>query len=83
MRRWQRTRQRDEPPKMATAPKLVPSRSVGIDSRVKSWIDNVLAPLLVREFLGQTKHKGGKILKFGGHVVQCHRSKASPDEVSK
>jgi hypothetical protein len=36
---------------MATALKFVRDPGTGIDPEVKSWIDNVLVPALVREFL--------------------------------
>lgn len=36
---------------MATALKFVRESETGIDPEVKSWIDNVIVPSLVREFL--------------------------------
>ena len=36
---------------MATALKFVRESGTGIDPEVKSWIDNVIVPALVREFL--------------------------------
>jgi hypothetical protein len=38
---------------MATALKFVRDSGTGIDPEVKSWIDNVIVPALVREFLAK------------------------------
>ena len=40
---------------MAAPPKLVSPRKKPIDPEVKIWIDNVIVPTLVREFLASEK----------------------------
>jgi hypothetical protein len=43
---------------MATAPKFVSPRKKPLGPGVKSWIDNVIVPALVREFLASEKKDG-------------------------
>jgi len=43
---------------MATALKFVHESEPGIDPEVKSWIDNVIVPSLMREFLEDQTHEG-------------------------
>jgi len=47
---------------MAAALKFVHESEPGIDPEVKSWIDNVIVPSLVREFL-EDRAKEGPVLK--------------------
>jgi hypothetical protein len=63
---------------VATAPKIVSPRNKPIDPRVKSWIDNVIVPTLVREFLASGK-QSGESRDGGSPVVQCADSNASPE----
>lgn len=59
---------------MATAPKFVspPGREL-LDPQVKSWIDNVIVPALLREFLEQSELSGSK---SASAMVECSDSKA-------
>jgi hypothetical protein len=45
---------------MATAAKLAPPRNASLDPQLKSWIDNVIVPAMVREFLEQSAPNGSK-----------------------
>ena len=63
---------------MAAAPKLVSPRTKPIDPRVKSWIDNVIVPTLVREFLASRKQNGDS-LDSDAPMLQCSDRKASPE----
>jgi hypothetical protein len=63
---------------MATAPKLGPG---GINPEVKSWIDNVLVPTMVKEYLAYER-KRGKASNFDAPpVIECSDIKASPEGV--
>ena len=48
---------------MATALKFVRESGTGIDPEVKSWIDNVIVPALVREFL-EDRAKEDSVLRL-------------------
>ena len=48
---------------MATALKFVQESGTGIDPEVKSWIDNVIVPALVREFL-EDRAKEDSVLRL-------------------
>lgn len=65
---------------MATAPKLVSPQSVLLDSQVKSWIDNVIVPVLVREFLEQSESISTKSTAL---VVECPDTRAFSREGHK
>jgi hypothetical protein len=65
--------------KVATAPKLVSPRNRSLDPCVKSWIDNVIVPTLVREYLASEK-KSGESLNCDAPMVTCSDCKASPEE---
>jgi hypothetical protein len=65
---------------MATAPKLASPRSAPLDPQVKSWIDNVIVPAMVREFLEQSKSNS---FKFAPHVVECFDSRVFSREGHK
>jgi hypothetical protein len=45
---------------------------------VKSWIDEVIVPTLVREFLASDK-KCGEYFEDGARMVQCTDIKASTE----
>jgi len=53
-------------------------RPAGIDPKVKSWIDNVIVPTLVREYLA-SERKSGESLNGVAPMVQCSDPKASPE----
>jgi hypothetical protein len=55
---------------VATALKLVSPRKKPLDPQVKSWIDNVIVPTLVREFLASEK-KQGESMDCDASMVQC------------
>lgn len=57
---------------MATAPKLVQSQRALLDPQVKSWIDNIIVPVMVREFFEQSESTP----KSAGPVVECFVNKA-------
>lgn len=63
---------------MATAPKLVSPRKKPLDPQVKSWIDNVIVPTLVREFLASEK-KQRESADDGAPMVQCTFVETSPE----
>lgn len=65
---------------MATAPKLVSSQSALLDQQVRSWIDNVIVPAMVREFLARSGSNGPK---SAGSVVECFDSTAFSREGQK
>jgi len=48
---------------MATALKFVRESGTGIDPEVKSWIDNMIVPALVREFL-EDRAKEDSVLRL-------------------
>ena len=48
---------------MATALKFVRESGTGIDPEVKSWIDNVIVPALVHEFL-EDRAKEDSVLRL-------------------
>ena len=49
---------------MAIAAKLVPPQSSPLDPRVKSWIDNVIVPILVREYLASEKQSAESFNRY-------------------
>jgi hypothetical protein len=61
---------------MATSPKLGP---VGINPEVKSWIDNVIVPTMVKEFLASERSRGDVSNFDAPPVVECSDIKASPE----
>jgi hypothetical protein len=63
---------------MATAPKLGP---VGINPEVKSWIDNVIVPTMVKEFLASWRGRGDVSNVDAPPVVEFSDNKASPEGV--
>lgn len=63
---------------MATAPKLGP---VGIYPEVKSWIDNVIVPTLVKEFLASERSRGNMSNLGAPPVVKCSDVTALPEGV--
>ena len=63
---------------VASAPKLVSPRKRPLDPRVKSWIDNVIVPTLVREYLASEK-KVGESLDCDAAMVQCIDIETSPE----
>jgi hypothetical protein len=65
---------------MPTATKLVPPGTGPLDPQVKSWIDNVIVPTLVREFLSSQKARA-ESLTCAVPVVQCVAVNASPEGV--
>src|SRR5215472_313694 len=67
-------------PKMPTAPKLVSPRHPPLDPELKSWIDNVIVPAMVREFLEQSESYGSKVATS---VVQSFDSRAFSREGHK
>lgn len=62
---------------MATASKLGPA---AISPEVKSWINNVIVPTLVREYLA-AERKRSESPNFDAPVVECSDIKASPEGV--
>jgi hypothetical protein len=48
-----------------------------LDPQVKSWIDNVIVPTLVKEYLASEKQRG-ESLNGGTTMVQYSDSKTSP-----
>ena len=62
--------------KVANAPKLVSPRNVRLDAQVKSWIDNVIVPTLVREYLASEKQRD-EPLNCDKLMVQFSNSKTS------
>jgi hypothetical protein len=65
---------------MATAPKLVSPPSALLDPQVKSWIDNVIVPAMVREFLEQSESNSSKSTT---PVVECFDGRAFSREGRK
>lgn len=63
---------------MATARKLGP---VCINPEVKSWIDNVIVPTLVREYLASKRSRGDESRFDASPVVEFSDIKASPEGV--
>jgi hypothetical protein len=59
---------------MAAPSKLVSLRNRSLDPQVKSWIDNVIVPTLVREYLASQK-QSVESLKSDTPMVQCRESK--------
>jgi hypothetical protein len=64
---------------MPTQTKLGAPRSAGINPEVKSWIDNVIVPVLVKEYLASAE-KCGKSLQGRNPTVQCPDSKNISEE---
>jgi hypothetical protein len=62
---------------MATAPKFVSPRKKPLDPQVKSWIENVIVPTLVREFLASEK-KQRESVDCDSPMVQCTDLETSP-----
>jgi hypothetical protein len=50
--------------------------STDIKPEVKSWIDNVIVPVLVREYLASEQERN-EALQFDAHVVLCSDIKDS------
>jgi hypothetical protein len=67
---------------MAAAPKLVSPRTKPLDPQVKGWIDNVIVPTLVREYLASEK-KHGASPDSDALMVQCTDIETSPPEESQ
>jgi hypothetical protein len=61
---------------VTTARKLVHPRKRTLDPRLKSWIDRVIVPTLVREYLASEK-KSGKMLGGDAPIIQSSDLKAS------
>jgi hypothetical protein len=64
---------------VATVPKIVSPRNKPLDPRVKSWIDNVIVPTLVREYLASQK-KSVEPRDCDAPVIECADIEASPEE---
>jgi hypothetical protein len=64
---------------MPTQAKPGTPRSAEINSEVKSWIDNVIVPVLVKEYL-DSEEKRGKPLRAEKPMVQCPDSKNTSEE---
>jgi hypothetical protein len=62
---------------VATTAKLVSSRSRPLDPQVKGWIDNVIVPTLVSEYLASENKYRNSILP-DEPMVQCPDRKVSP-----
>jgi hypothetical protein len=56
--------------KVANALKPVSPRNLPLNPQVKSWLDNVIVPTLVREYLASEK-KCGESLYSDAPMVQC------------
>jgi hypothetical protein len=65
---------------MATATKPVSPGTGPLDPQVKSWIDNVIVPTLVREFLASQK-KRAEAVTCDAPVVQSAAVDASSEGV--
>lgn len=63
---------------MTTAPKLVPPQKKALDPRLKSWIDNVIVPTLVQEYLACEK-KTGEASAGDAAMLQSTDTKASTE----
>ena len=63
---------------MKTATKLGP---VGINLDLKNWIDNVIVPTLVKEYLSSERNRGDVSNLGVSPVVECFVIKASPEGV--
>lgn len=64
--------------KVAYAAELVSPRNLPLDPQVKSWLDNVIVPVLVREYLASEK-KRGESLDPDAPMVQCSDNNASTE----
>ena len=64
--------------KVATVPKLVSPPKRPLHPRLKSWIDNVIVPLLVREYIAAEK-KCGESLNVVTPMVDCSKIEDSPE----
>ena len=62
---------------MVTATKL---ESVGINPELKSWIDNVVVPTLVKEYLA-SERSCAEVSNHDSGVVECSSIQASPEGV--
>jgi hypothetical protein len=65
---------------MATQAKLGAPRAAAINPEVKSWIDNVIVPTLVREYLASERERS-EASNCERPVVQFPRIQASPEGV--
>jgi hypothetical protein len=63
---------------MATAAK---SGSAGINPEVKNWIDNVIVPTLVKEYLATERTRSEAPSNFDASVIEFSDIQASPEEV--
>jgi hypothetical protein len=63
--------------KVAIAPKPASPREKSLDPQVKSWIDNVIVPTLVREYLA-FHNKCREPLEPDATMVHCSNLNASP-----
>ncbi len=63
---------------MATATKL---GAVGINPEVKSWIDNVIVPMMVKQYLASERNRGNMSNFDAPPVVEFSNIKASPEGV--
>ena len=66
---------------MATALKFVRESGTGIDPEVKSWIDNVIVPALVREYLTETQRENSALASETRIVAECGANSAATAEV--
>jgi hypothetical protein len=55
-------------------------RPAGINPAVKGWIDNVIVPTLVREYLASEPERS-ESASLDAPMVECTDTKASPEEV--
>jgi hypothetical protein len=60
---------------VATVAKL----ATAIDPEVKSWIDNVIVPAMVEEFLEKSKLGCDKVIRFKEPMLECCKSRASAE----
>jgi hypothetical protein len=67
--------------KVGTTPKGHSPRVEPLDPGLKSWIDNVIVPMLVSEYLAREKESRGSS-KFGTPVVACSDVGSSPEEAT-
>jgi hypothetical protein len=71
----------DPPPDITVSEQAVRTRvlpNAPLNPQAKSWVDNVIVPTLVREYLASEK-KFGESLNCDTPMVQCTDIKASPE----
>jgi hypothetical protein len=64
---------------MATAPKLAKARAAELNPALKDWLDRVIVPALVREYLNQPEKPVA--LKFRLVAESAASSRPSAEEV--